>query len=63
MRRSDSISCVKVQVDILGSPSLVVRTVSEDVKQHWRSDRARSCVNVEVDVLVSPSLIVRTVSA
>ena len=27
-------SCVKVQVDVLGSPSLTVRTVSVDVKQH-----------------------------
>ena len=27
-------SCVKVEVDVLGSPSLIVRTVSVDVKQH-----------------------------
>ena len=26
--------CVKVEVDVLGSPSLIVRTVSVDVKQH-----------------------------
>ena len=26
--------CVKVEVAILGSPSLIVRTVSVDVKQH-----------------------------
>ena len=29
-------SCVKVEVAVLGSPSLIVRTVSADyVKQHW----------------------------
>ena len=27
-------SCVKVEVDVLSSPSLIVRTVSVDVKQH-----------------------------
>ena len=27
-------SCVKDEVDVLGSPSLIVRTVSVDVKQH-----------------------------
>ena len=27
-------SCVKVAVDVLGSPSLIFRTVSVDVKQH-----------------------------
>ena len=32
--RSELRSCVKVAVDVLGSPSLTVRTVSEDVKQH-----------------------------
>jgi len=30
-------SCVKVEVDILGFPCLLVRTVSVDVKQHWTS--------------------------
>ena len=30
-------SCVKVQVDILISPSLVVRIVSVDVKQHLKN--------------------------
>ena len=29
-------SCVKVEVDVLGSPSLTVCTVSVDVKQHRR---------------------------
>ena len=28
-------SCVKVEVVVLGSPSLIVRTISVDVKQHW----------------------------
>ena len=27
-------SCVKVEVDVLGSPSLIIRTLSEDVKQN-----------------------------
>ena len=34
VRRSELRSCVKVEVDVLGSPSLMVRTVSVDVKQH-----------------------------
>ena len=29
-------SCVKVEVDVLGSPSLIVHLVSVDVKQHLR---------------------------
>ena len=36
-------SCVKVEVAVLGSrPSLIVRTVSEDVKQHWKTKKAVS---------------------
>ena len=31
---SQSSGTVKVEVDILGSPSLIIRTVSVDVKQH-----------------------------
>ena len=27
-------NCVKVQMDVLGDPSLIVRTFSVDVKQH-----------------------------
>ena len=27
---------MKVEVDVLGSPSLIVCTVSMDVKQHWK---------------------------
>ena len=33
-RRPDLRSCVEVEVDVLGSPSLIIRTVSADVKQH-----------------------------
>ena len=64
---SELSSCVKVEVAVLASPSLIVLMVSVDVKQHWAwticllSD-LRSCVKVEVDVQGSPSLIVRTVS-
>ena len=53
---------------VLGSPSLIVLTVSLDVKQHLTKERERertelmSCVKVEVAVLDSPSLIVLTVS-
>ena len=28
-------SCVKVEVAVLGSPSLIILVVSVDVKQHW----------------------------
>ena len=34
VRSSELRSCVKVEVDVLGSPSLIVPTVSVDVKQH-----------------------------
>ena len=43
-------SCVKVEVDVLGSPSLTVPTVSVDVKQHWTVTELRRCVKVEVAV-------------
>ena len=55
-------SCVKVEVDVLGSPSLIVRTLSVDIELKLRHSELRSCVKVEVDVLGSPSLIVRTLS-
>ena len=48
--------------------SLIVRTVSADVKQHLKKRcylsiaEFKSCVKGEVDVLGSPSLIARTVS-
>ena len=57
---------MKVEVDGLGPPSLIVRTVSVDVKQHRTRTQLlselRSCVTEEVDILGSPSLISRTVS-
>ena len=33
--KSEPRSCVKVEVDVLGSPSLIDLIVSVDVKQHW----------------------------
>ena len=30
---------MKEEVDVLGSPSLTVRTVSVEVKQHWTNER------------------------
>ena len=60
-------SCVKVEMAVLGSLSLIVPTVSVDVKQHGTCKGAelRKCVTstVEVAVLGSPSLTVPTVSA
>ena len=57
---------MKVEVDVLGSPSLTVLMVSVDVRniefELAGTTELRSCVKVEVDVLGSPSLIVRTVS-
>ena len=35
---------MKVEVDVLGSPSLIVRTVSVDVKQHLKK-KPRECWN------------------
>ena len=37
--KSELRSCVKVEVDVLGSPSLIVRTVPVDVTQHLRKKR------------------------
>ena len=34
IKRSELRSCLRVEVDVLGSPSLIVRTVSVNVKQH-----------------------------
>ena len=47
---------MKVEVDVLGSPSLIVRVVSVNVSE------LRSCMKFEVDVLGSPSLLVLMVS-
>ena len=48
---------MKVEVDVLGSPSLIVRRVSKDVKQLLKKKKRhtselRSCVKVEVEVLI-----------
>ena len=56
----DLSSRVKVEMNLLGSPSLTVPVVSVDIKQHWTSysySDLRSCVNVEVAVLGSLSLL------
>ena len=57
---------MKVEKDVLGSPSLIVLMVSVDVKQHPKKEylrpELRSCVKVEKDVLGSSSLIVLVVS-
>ena len=55
-------SCVKVEVAVLGPLSLIVPTVSVDVKQHCTKQEFGSCVKVEVDVLGPLSLTVLTVS-
>ena len=53
-------SCVKVEVAVLGSPALIVLTVSVDVKQHRTMPGSR--VKVGVAVLGSPPPTVLTVS-
>ena len=57
---------MKVEVAVLGSPSLIVLTVSVDVKKQWKKmsccSELRNCVKVELDVLGSTSLIALTVS-
>ena len=56
---------MKVEVAVLGSPSLISLTVSVGVRQHFNNNNNdsmaefRSCVKVEVAVLVSPSLIIK----
>ena len=56
-------SCVKDEVDVLDSPSLLFLAVGVDVKQHeLKASELRSCVKDEVDVLGSPSLLVLVVS-
>ena len=51
---------MKVEVAVLGSPCVIVRTVSVDVVHHCETELG-SCVKVEVDVPGSQSLVVRTV--
>ena len=61
-------SCVKVEVAVLGSTSLISVTISVDVKQHLKKKKKhihsepRSCVKVERAVLGSTSLISLMVS-
>ena len=61
-------SCVKVEVDILGSPvpnspyGLCGRKATLNLNFTLMNPELRSCVNVEVDVLGSPPLIVCIVS-
>ena len=51
--------CVKVEVDVLGSPSLIVRSVSVDVKQNKEKKKLalelKSCVKLKVEVAVLAS--------
>ena len=59
---SEPRSCVKVEVSVLGSLSLIVLMVSVDVKLTVEPLETRSCVKIEVAVLGSPFRIVRMVS-
>ena len=38
-KRSEFRSCIKVEVDVLDSPSLIVRTVFVDIKQHLKKKK------------------------
>ena len=57
---------MKVEVALLGSPSLIVLIVFMDVKQPLKkksqTSLLRSCVKVKVAILGSPSLIILMVS-
>ena len=58
---------MKVDVAVLGSPSLIIFTVSVDVKQHLTctlqtNSEVRSCVKVDGAVLDVPDIIVLMVS-
>ena len=51
--KSEPRSCVKVEMAVQGSPSLMILTVSVNVQQHWNTaSKPRSCVKVEAAVLV-----------
>ena len=55
-------SRVKVEADVLGFPSIIVRNVYVDVKQYRNiTSELRSCVKVEVAVLGPSTETVRTV--
>ena len=49
-------SSVKVELAVLGSPSLIILMVSVDVKQHRIDIELRSCVKVGVAILGSNSV-------
>ena len=55
---------MRIEVAVLGSPSLTVFMASVDVKQHLKKKSTgteiRSCVKAEVADMGSPSLIVHT---
>ena len=54
---------MKVEVDVLGSPSLIVRMVSVDVKQHLKKLRAKElCKSRGGHPGLPPSLLIRTAS-
>ena len=56
-------SCVKVEVDVLGSPSHIVLMVSMDVKQHWKKLRAQELYESRGGrPEIPPSLIIGTAS-
>ena len=43
---------MKVEVAVLGSPSLMVLMVSVELKQNYQVSELRSCVKVEVAFMV-----------
>ena len=55
-------NCVAVEVDVFGSPSLIILMVSVDVKQLSTNEKYFRSWKVEVEVLGSPSLTVLMVS-
>ena len=46
-RSTEFRSCVKVEVDVLGSPSVIVIMVSVDVKQYLKTKQTKSNVCVQ----------------
>ena len=53
LQGSELRSCVKVEVAVLGSPSLVVLMVSVDVKQHFIQMLARSQIITATKALLN----------
>ena len=50
---------MKVEVAVLGSPCVIVRTVSVDIVHHCETELG-SCVKVEVDVLLASLSLILT---